>query len=122
MERVSNVISLPEEKSPNIATHQLLLETFKDAATLEEERMDKFLADARELTDRNEQEMLGLLKELVEKSRMKTIWETVEMIDEAGEDGIADLDKEVFGLADLAESANSFSSSPGDKCPVGFGG
>ena len=122
MERVGNIVTLPhstEDKNSDIATHQLIQEMFKDAAKLEEERMDKFLADAEELHKNNEKEIVGLLKVMVDNSRANSVWETVEMIDEAGEDGIMDLDKDI-GQVDLTATATG--SSSGGKCPMGFGG
>ena len=121
MESVGNIVTLPhstEDKNSDIATHQLIQEMFKDAAKLEEERMDKFLADAEELHKNNEKEIVGLLKVMVDNSRANSVWETVEMIDEAGEEGIMDLDKDI-GQVDLTAPATS---SSGGKCPMGFGG
>ena len=89
MESVGNIVTLPhstEDKNSDMATHQLIQEMFKDAAKLEEERMDKFLADAEELHKNNEKEIVGLLKVMVDNSRANSVWETVEMIDEAGVD------------------------------------
>ena len=119
---MGNIVTLPlstEDKNSDIATHQLIQEMFKDAAKLEEERMDKFLADAEELHKNNEKEIVGLLKVMVDNSRANSVWETVEMIDEAGEDGIMDLDKDICQV-DL--TALAFCSSSGGKCPMGFGG
>ena len=124
MERLGNIVTLPlstEDKNSDFATHQLLQEMFKDAAKLEEERMDKFLADAEELNKNNEKEIVELLKVLVEKSRVNGVLETVEMINEAGEDGIMDLDKDISQV-DLTASPSANSSSSGGKCPMGFGG
>ena len=121
MESVGNIVTLPlctEDKNSDMATHQLIQEMFKDAAKLEEERMDKFLADAEELHKNNEKEIVGLLKVMVDNSRANSVWETVEMIDEAGEEGIMDLDKDI-GQVDLTAPATS---SSGGKCPMGFGG
>ena len=86
---VSTTPSLPEDSS----SYQMLLKTFQVIAEKEGERMDKILADAEELKEQQEKEMVEMLDRMVQTSRLSDVMETIRLIEKVGEEGIVEADK-----------------------------